>query len=115
MSDSGVATEEFLLKNYPDLRSDIVVKGQHHSGISGLDAFLDSVQPQAIVATSRDFPENERIKNEWVERVGGHGISSFVRMKPVRCESGFFAIDGKRRPMLRPKFFGVRAGRSQIR
>jgi competence protein ComEC len=77
MSDSGVATEEFLLKNYPDLRSDIVVKGQHHSGISGSDSFLDSVQPQAIVATSRDFPENERIKNEWVERVGARGIKLF--------------------------------------
>lgn len=77
MSDSGVATEEFLSKNYPDLRSDIVVKGQHRSGISGSDAFLDSVQPQAIVATSRDFPENERIKNEWVERVGARGIKLF--------------------------------------
>ena len=77
MSDSGVATEEFLLKNYPALRSDIVVKGQHHSGISGSDAFLAAVQPQAIVATSRDFPENERIKNEWVERVGARGIKLF--------------------------------------
>jgi beta-lactamase superfamily II metal-dependent hydrolase len=77
MSDSGVATEEYLTKNYPDLRSDIVVKGQHYSGISGSDAFLASVQPQAIVATSRDFPENERLKNEWVERVGARGIKLF--------------------------------------
>jgi competence protein ComEC len=77
MSDSGVATEEFLLKNYSDLRSDIVVKGQHYSGISGSEAFLDSVQPRAIVATSSDFPENERIKDEWVERVGARGIKLF--------------------------------------
>jgi len=77
MSDSGIATEEFLLRNYPDLRSDIVVKGQHYSGISGSEAFLDSVQPGAIVATSSDFPENERIKNEWVERVGARGIKLF--------------------------------------
>ncbi|MEY2490678.1 MAG: competence protein ComEC [Verrucomicrobiota bacterium] len=74
MSDGGIATEEFLVKNYPDLRSDIVVKGQHHSGLSGSDAFLDAVQPQAIVATSRDFPENERIKNEWADGVGKRGI-----------------------------------------
>jgi competence protein ComEC len=74
MSDSGIATEEFLLKTYPGLRSDIVVKGQHHSGISGSDPFLDSVQPQAIVATSRDFPENERIKSEWVEHVDARHI-----------------------------------------
>jgi competence protein ComEC len=77
MSDSGVATEEFLLKNYPDLRSDIIVKGQHHSGISGSHAFLDSVRPQAIVATSRDFPENERIKNEWAESINARGIKLF--------------------------------------
>jgi beta-lactamase superfamily II metal-dependent hydrolase len=74
MSDNGIATEEFLVKNYPDLRSDIVVKGQHHSGLSGSNAFLDAVQPQAIVATSRDFPENERIKNEWADGVGTRGI-----------------------------------------
>jgi competence protein ComEC len=77
MSDSGVATEEFLLKHYPDLRSDIVIKGQHHSGISGSDAFLDCVHPQAIIATSRDFPENERIKNEWVEHVAARDIKLF--------------------------------------
>ena len=77
MSDSGIATEEFLLRNYSDLRSDIVLKGQHYSGISGSEAFLDSVQPQAIVATSCDFPENERVKNEWAELVGARGIKLF--------------------------------------
>jgi beta-lactamase superfamily II metal-dependent hydrolase len=77
MSDSGVATEEYLVRNYPDLRSDIVVKGQHYSGISGSDAFLAFVQPQAIVATSRDFPENERLKNDWVERVRAKDIKLF--------------------------------------
>jgi beta-lactamase superfamily II metal-dependent hydrolase len=77
MSDSGVATEEYLGRNYPDLRSDIVIKGQHYSGISGSDALLASVQPQAIIATSRDFPENERLKSEWVQRVGALGIKLF--------------------------------------
>ena len=65
MSDSGIATEEFLLRNYPDLRCDIIVKGQHYSGISGSEAFLDSVQPGAIVATSSDFPENERLEKSF--------------------------------------------------
>jgi ComEC/Rec2-related protein len=77
MSDSGVATEEYLTNNYPDLRSDILIKGQHYSGISGSDAFLASVQPRAIVATSRDFPENERLKSQWVERVDALGIKLF--------------------------------------
>jgi ComEC/Rec2-related protein len=77
MSDGGIATEEYLLKNYPDLRAEIIVKGQHHSGISGSETFLDSVQPQAIIATSRDFPENERIKAEWAEGVNARGIKLF--------------------------------------
>jgi competence protein ComEC len=77
MSDSGVATEDALLKAYPDLHSDIIIKGQHYSGTSGSDAFLDSVRPEVIVATSRDFPENERIKNEWAEGVVARGIKLF--------------------------------------
>ena len=74
MSDSGQATEDFLLQKYSDLRADIVIKGQHHSGNSASDSFLDRVQPRAIVATSRDFPESERIKEEWVEGIRARGI-----------------------------------------
>jgi competence protein ComEC len=77
MSDSSAATERVLLRNYPDLRADVVIKGQHHSGDSGSPEFLDRVQPQAIVATSRDFPESERLKPEWVETVRRRGIKLF--------------------------------------
>jgi competence protein ComEC len=77
MSDSGVTTERVLLRNYPDLRADILIKGQHHSGESGSPEFLDRVQPQAIVATSRDFPESERLKPEWIDAVRSRGIKLF--------------------------------------
>jgi competence protein ComEC len=77
MSDSGTATETLLLDKYPDLRSDILVKGQHHSGNSGSDAFLDRVQPQAIIATARDFPESQRIKPEWAEKIQARGVKLF--------------------------------------
>ena len=40
MSDSGIKTEEALLASGLDLQSDIIIKGQHHSGESGSDAFL---------------------------------------------------------------------------
>jgi ComEC/Rec2-related protein len=90
MSDSGVATEEILLRNYPDLRSDILVKGQHHSGISGSDAFLERVQPQAIIATSRDFPESERIKEEWAEGVRSRGIKLFRQDETGAVQIRFF-------------------------
>src|SRR5205085_12555374 len=74
MSDSGEPTEKYLIANYPDLTTDILIKGQHHTGISGTAAFLDCVRPQVIIATSRDFPESERLKPEWIEAVREHGI-----------------------------------------
>jgi competence protein ComEC len=77
MSDSGENTERILLQNYPDLRCEILIKGQHHTGVSGTAAFLDRIRPQAIVATSRDFPESERLKPEWLEEVRSRGIKLF--------------------------------------
>jgi competence protein ComEC len=74
MSDSGNPTENFLLQKYSDLHCDIVIKGQHYSGNSASDSFLDRVQPRAIVATSRDFPESERIKEEWAEGIRTRSI-----------------------------------------
>jgi ComEC/Rec2-related protein len=77
MSDSGEKTENSLLAYGLNLRSDIIIKGQHHFGQSGSDRFLDAVQPQLIIATSRDFPEYERISDEWAEQVRARGIKLF--------------------------------------
>src|SRR5438309_4004981 len=77
MSDSGHSTENAILASGADLRSDILVKGQHHSGKSGCDRFLDAVRPQLIIATSRDFPESERISDEWAGDVRARGIKLF--------------------------------------
>ena len=77
MSDSGYATETALIESKADLRSDILIKGQHHSGKSGSDAFLEAVQPRLIVTTSCDFPQPERISDEWTERVCARGIKLF--------------------------------------
>jgi competence protein ComEC len=77
MGDSGVETENALLRSGADLRSDILIKGQHHSLASGSAAFLDAVRPQLIIATSLNFPENERIKDEWVEDLRRRDIRLF--------------------------------------
>jgi len=90
MSDSGGRTEQRLLASGLDLHSDIIVKGQHHSGISGLPEFLDAVQPQAIIATSRDFPNSERITDEWAEMVRSRGIKLFRQDKTGAVELRFF-------------------------
>ncbi len=77
VSDSGYATEDALLNSCTDLQSDIMIKGQHHSGKSGADRFLDAVKPKLIVATSRNFPEYERISDEWANAVRAKDIKLF--------------------------------------
>src|SRR6266540_103618 len=77
MSDSGVETERALLAYGLNLRNDIVVKGQHYSGNSCSGAFLDVVRPRLIIATSRDFPPNERISDKWTEDLRARGIKLF--------------------------------------
>ena len=73
-SDSGEATEKLLLERGEDLQSDIMIKGQHHSGLSASPEFLDRVRPVAIVATSPPFPESERVKDDWAQMVADRGI-----------------------------------------
>src|SRR5947208_4129683 len=76
-SDSGIKTEDQLLRRNADLHSDVWIKGQHHSGNSGSGSFLDAVQPRLVIATSRDFPDYERIDDKWAEDVQARGIKLF--------------------------------------
>src|SRR2546421_1521782 len=77
MSDSGIKTVQALLASGLNLQSDIIIKGQHHSGESGSAAFLDATRPRLIIATSRDFPGYERISDAWVENLRQRGIKLF--------------------------------------
>jgi ComEC/Rec2-related protein len=77
MSDSGYETEKALAESGADLRSDILIKGQHHSGESGSEAFLDAVRPRLIIATSRDFPAHQQLSKELVGRVRARGVKLF--------------------------------------
>jgi competence protein ComEC len=77
MSDSGVQTERALLSYGLNLHSDIVIKGQHHSGNSCSGSFLDVVRPRLIIASSRDFPPNERVSETWAEDLQTRGIKLF--------------------------------------
>src|SRR5262245_16073334 len=77
MSDSGAETERALLSNGSVLQSEILVKGQHYSGLSGSVPFLDAVWPRLIIATSTEFPDHERISEQWVEQLRTRGIKLF--------------------------------------
>ena len=89
MSDIGAETESALLSNGWDLQSHIVVKGQHHSGTSGSAPLLDAVRPRLIIATSRDFPEHERISEQWAEQLRVRGIKLFRQDETGAVELNF--------------------------
>lgn len=90
VSDSGGPTEEALLRQPNELRSDVLVKGQHHSGESGSEEFLAAVQPQLIVASSVNFPARERISDEWAAAVRERGITLFRQDETGAVQLRFF-------------------------
>ncbi len=105
MSDSGDATEKSLIGSRVDLRSDILIKGQHHSGSSGSEDFFDAVQPRLVVATSRDFPQQERISDEWARRVQAHGIKLFRQDDTGAVELEFGESEWQARSYLTGEIF----------
>jgi ComEC/Rec2-related protein len=105
MSDSGEATEKSLIRSRADLRSDILIKGQHHSGNSGSEDFLNAVQPRLIVATSRDFPQQERIPDEWAHRVQARGTKLFRQDETGAVELEFAESDWQARAYLTGEIF----------
>lgn len=76
-SDSGEATEHHLLESGADLRSDILIKGQHHSASSGSREFIDAVAPQLIISSSLEFPFNEKVKDDWAADLAARGVRLF--------------------------------------
>jgi beta-lactamase superfamily II metal-dependent hydrolase len=105
MSDNGAEAERRLLSDGSDLRSDIVVKGQHHSGISGSVPFLDAVRPRLIIATSTDFPEHERISEEWAEQLRIRGIKLFRQDETGAVELNFSAHEWTARAYVTGEIF----------
>jgi ComEC/Rec2-related protein len=93
MSDAGIKAEEALLAQDSNVRCDIIVKGQHHSGESGSAAFLDAARPRLIIATSTDFPEHERISDTWAEDLRRRGIKLF-RQNETGAVTVCFRRDG---------------------
>jgi ComEC/Rec2-related protein len=77
MSDSGLPTEQWLLENEPDLRSDLIVKGQHTKDFSGTVNFLTRVAPQAVICTGLGFGEPPAKLDPWEQAVRALGIEVF--------------------------------------
>lgn len=76
-SDSGADAEEALLDSGEELKSDILIKGQHHEGSSGTAEFIDAVRPKLIIATARESPIAEKLNDEWASEIAARGIKLF--------------------------------------
>lgn len=77
LSDSGFATEQWLLENEPDLRSDVLVKGWHARDFSGTPDFLAAVQPQAVVCSALEYGASAAMLDEWSRAVTARGVIVF--------------------------------------
>jgi competence protein ComEC len=92
-SDAGAEAEVALLRNGDDLKSDILIKGQHHSGNSGTPEFLDRVRPKLVIATSRESPVAEQITEEWSSEVARRDIRLFRQDRTGAVEIQFGGED----------------------
>ena len=92
-SDAGAEAEVALLGSGDDLKSDILIKGQHHSGDSGTREFLDGVKPKLIIATSRESPVAEQITEEWSSEIARRGIMLFRQDRTGAVEIQFRGED----------------------
>ena len=79
MSDAGHATERWLMGNLPteELRSDVIVRGNHTSSPSGDLGFVERIRPKVIIATNSEYPDNEKLPLPWKKRIRAMGITLF--------------------------------------
>ena len=79
--DAGYLTEERMLKSGVDLRSDIIVMGRNRHDFTGSWAFLEAVQPKAIISTNAPFPRREVIPEDWRRHLEKSSIVLFDQLQ----------------------------------
>ncbi len=78
LSDAGPLTINWLLENSRDsLPCDILIKGNHRSGISPPPDLWVAASPSAVIASSRNFPRSEMLPEEMVRDLDRLGIPLF--------------------------------------
>ena len=76
-ADAGLATERAMLEAGGDLQADVIVAGRHRNDASLGDDFLAAVQPKAIIAGHADFPQAERVPEDWMAACEQRGTRVF--------------------------------------
>ncbi len=75
--DSGFATEKILLEKEIDVSADLWIRGQHSGAPSGLDEFVQRVNPHAIISSNASYPVFEKLSDEWEKMISDRGIHLF--------------------------------------
>lgn len=81
MSDSGFATENWLLEYEPDLVADIIVKGHHSKDFSGTPEFIARVNPQAIIVGEPKYGSAPDALDAWANELAAQGIAVFQQSR----------------------------------
>ncbi len=78
LSDAGPLTINWLLENARDsLGCDILIKGNHRSGIAPPTALWRAASPSVVISSSQDFPRSEMLTAEMMGDLERHGITLF--------------------------------------
>jgi len=77
VSDSGFFTEHWLLDHKQDLKSDILIKGQNATDVSGSLDFIEVAGPKVIICSAGKFPGSAPIPESWAADVTALGIRLF--------------------------------------
>jgi competence protein ComEC len=93
MSDAGFATSQWLIKNEPALRADVVVKGWHDKDAADVD-FISHVAPQLVIAGAPDFGAPPERLEKWADHLRQKGITVFPQTRTGAVQLRIFA-DGR--------------------
>ena len=83
MADSGFYTEKWLMNNInpEELRSDILVQGQHATDHYGLPGFVDAVSPSVVIFASPYRPRSRNSRNRMKEYIHKQRIKILEQVK----------------------------------
>lgn len=84
LSDAGHATFTRLLKRYPGLRCDILVRGQHRSDRESLDELIRLTQPRAVISTSDSRFIEEKLPDSLKQDCAALGIP-LINLETAGC------------------------------
>jgi ComEC/Rec2-related protein len=83
MADSGFYTERWLMKHIrpEELRSDIMVQGQHNTDHYGLPGFIDAVAPRAVIVSAPYRPRSRESRHRMKAFIHSQEIELFEQAK----------------------------------